>query len=101
MTPRTKGNLAFAMAALCAVYAFGGYCGMATILIVGRKAVDYPALYPPLAIVLTVATFYLLRYRKIMRRIEHGHCVRCDYDLRATPDRCPECGWVPKNSASR
>ena len=43
--------------------------------------------------VLPAAIWMMLAHRRPRRRVL-GTCPNCDYDLRATPDRCPECGQV-------
>jgi predicted amidophosphoribosyltransferase len=39
-----------------------------------------------------VAGVRLARRRRRARRLAAGCCIACGYDLRASPERCPECG---------
>jgi hypothetical protein len=59
----------------------------AGVVIVPCWAVTLLALLPPL--------LWFHRWRQAKLRSGANLCRACGYDLRATPDRCPECGAVP------
>jgi hypothetical protein len=56
----------------------------------------FPHWLPTLLTLLPTVLFGNLARR--MGRHRHGCCQHCGYDLRATPDRCPECGMASTSS---
>jgi hypothetical protein len=59
--------------------------------------VPYPIIF---ALTLLPPALWFRRRRLTLRRANASLCPTCGYDLRATPDRCPECGAEAKPHAA-
>ena len=68
-----------------------------TVVTVARTPFPWTLLWvvPLAGAVASAARLLLDSPKSISRRRRLGLCESCGYDLRATPDRCPECGQVP------
>src|ERR1700733_1160111 len=56
-----------------------------------------PYIVPLLLVLPTIQVCLILRQNG---KPPVGHCQVCGYDLRATTDRCPECGMVAKSKVT-
>ncbi len=58
------------------------------------------SLWPFVILMSVLPITWLIRggKRRARKRAAAGLCPSCGYDVRATPDRCPECGSVPKDA---
>src|SRR3954451_5018737 len=58
----------------------------------GRGTYVHTPYWVPACLLVITPAGLLIRRIRLRRRSRLGLCVKCGYDLRASPDRCPECG---------
>jgi hypothetical protein len=63
------------------------------------SVLNLSASYRSLLVVTSLPLITLVVMRLTRRQPRPGCCTHCGYDLRATPERCPECGQVAAETA--
>ena len=78
---------------------FGFSAARANSSIFGTPTDDWAVVFPLWLPFALFAAYPALRFTGVLRRrraTRRGICSRCNYDLRASPGRCPECGAACK-----
>jgi hypothetical protein len=68
-----------------------GWPSITHLVVVPLYSIALLTCLPPLLILVPRVS----RWHRRRLRDREGRCLRCGYDVRATPHRCPECGNVP------
>jgi len=82
---------------------FVGTCGIPGLFAEAANFIHHEAALPAWFLVACAAVLPAFRVRAVLRnrrRARMGLCVACGYDLRATPDRRPECGTVSQKAST-